>query len=199
MLRLSFLSFLKMYIYLTIDLLIFFRWTEQTSRLRIKPLQSISVWIIRSLSAYFSMSLPFITFTGWNTQLWQLLHSNLTRLSQLSSTVWGQFVFLIDEAPEAKMFTLYEDHSDDLMRCDDLSDLGRELWLGPILNALTGNQHGGDKLRGLQEVHVPPLEGLTVVGLQVTEQRKQQDPLTDLDAWRCFRWFKSPLYEAICS
>lgn len=49
------------------------------------------------------------------------------------------------------------------------------------MNVLTRNQHGGDKLRGLQEVHVPPLEGLTVVGLQVTEQRKQ-DPLTDLDA-----------------
>lgn len=31
----------------------------------------------------------------------------------------------------------------------------------------TWNQHGGDDLRGLQEVHVPPLEGLTVVGLQV--------------------------------
>lgn len=32
---------------------------------------------------------------------------------------------------------------------------------------LTWNQHGGDHLRGFQEVHVPPLEGLTVVGLQV--------------------------------
>lgn len=32
---------------------------------------------------------------------------------------------------------------------------------------LTWNQHGGDDLRGFQEVHVPPLEGLTVVGLQV--------------------------------
>lgn len=46
------------------------------------------------------------------------------------------------------------------------------------MNVLTGNQHGGDELRGLQEVHIPPLEGLTVVGLQVTVRRKQQDPLT---------------------
>lgn len=32
---------------------------------------------------------------------------------------------------------------------------------------LTRNQHGGDHLGGLQEVHIGPLEGLTVVGLQV--------------------------------
>lgn len=33
---------------------------------------------------------------------------------------------------------------------------------------LTRNQHCGDDLRCFQEVHVPPLEGLAVVGLQVT-------------------------------
>lgn len=38
---------------------------------------------------------------------------------------------------------------------------------------LTRNQHRGDDLRGLQEVHVPPLEGLTVVGLQVTVQKQK--------------------------
>lgn len=36
---------------------------------------------------------------------------------------------------------------------------------------LTWNQHGGDDLRGFQEVHVPPLEGLTVVGLQVAAHK----------------------------
>lgn len=35
---------------------------------------------------------------------------------------------------------------------------------------LTWNQHCGDDLRAFQEVHIPPLEGLTVVGLQVTVQ-----------------------------
>lgn len=39
---------------------------------------------------------------------------------------------------------------------------------------LTGNQHGGYGLWSFQEVHVPPLEGLTVVGLQVTAQEKSE-------------------------
>lgn len=41
------------------------------------------------------------------------------------------------------------------------------------MNVLTGNQHGGYGLRSFQEVHVPPLEGLAVVSLQVTVQNKQ--------------------------
>ena len=43
------------------------------------------------------------------------------------------------------------------------------------MNLLTRNQHGGYRLRSFQEVHVSPLEGLTVVGLQVTVTTKQQD------------------------
>lgn len=49
------------------------------------------------------------------------------------------------------------------------------------MNVLTRNQHGGYNLRSFQEVHVPPLEGLTVVGLQVTGQKKQQDSLNDCE------------------
>lgn len=47
------------------------------------------------------------------------------------------------------------------------------------MNVLTRNQHGGYGLRSFQEVHVPPLEGLTVVSLQVTVQKKQEDSLID--------------------
>lgn len=56
--------------------------------------------------------------------------------------------------------------------------------------ALTRNQHGGDDLRGFQEVHVPPLEALAVVGLQVTGQKQKHTPLilpaaerTPADLW----------------
>lgn len=44
------------------------------------------------------------------------------------------------------------------------------------MNGLTRNQHGGYALRGFQVVHVAPLEGLTVVGLQVTAQEDSQEP-----------------------
>lgn len=50
------------------------------------------------------------------------------------------------------------------------------------MNVLTRNQHCGNTLRRFQEVHIPPLEGLTVVGLQVTVQKKQHS-LTDSEAW----------------
>lgn len=38
--------------------------------------------------------------------------------------------------------------------------------------AFTRNQHGDSGLGSLQKVDVAPLEGFTVVGLQVTEQQK---------------------------
>ncbi len=53
---------------------------------------------------------------------------------------------------------------------------------GVKIKDLTRNQHGGYSLWGFQEVHIPPLEGLTVVGLQVTVHRKQKNSLTDCDA-----------------
>lgn len=69
----------------------------------------------------------------------------------------------------------------DLIRCDYMVWVWTEWRIRAIMNVRTGNEHCGNGLRGFQEVHVPPLEGLTVVGLQVTVQRKQ-DSLTDCDA-----------------
>lgn len=54
--------------------------------------------------------------------------------------------------------------------CEQLEDdkpLKGEKRRSLMVCVLTWNQHGGDDLRGFQEVHVPPLEGLAVVGLQV--------------------------------
>lgn len=42
------------------------------------------------------------------------------------------------------------------------------MYCSEFIWVLTRNQHCGDDLRGFQEVHIPPLEGLAVVGLQVT-------------------------------
>lgn len=42
------------------------------------------------------------------------------------------------------------------------------------LSALTGDQHCGDALRCLQEVHIASLEGLAVVGLQMAAAKPRQ-------------------------
>lgn len=49
------------------------------------------------------------------------------------------------------------------------------------MNVFTRNQHGGCGLRSFQEVHVRPLEGLTVVGLQVTGHENKEIHLLIVD------------------
>lgn len=39
------------------------------------------------------------------------------------------------------------------------------------VNLLTRDEHRGEGLRSFQEVHIGPLEGFTVVGLQVAEHK----------------------------